>query len=106
MTDDKTALELRNFTQRWVLSKPVVTIEGKSYQVDSSCSVVVNELGKTSCDILPASTDALPAQLDLPNYVIGTAAAAGAILMLIISVVTIVVICTVCKNRSKKFNIR
>jgi hypothetical protein len=49
-TDGKTALEIRNVTQQWVLSGPTIVISGLSYQVDPSCSTVVNELGVTSCN--------------------------------------------------------
>ena len=49
-TDGKTALEIRNITQLWVLTKPIITIEEKFYQLDPFCSVVVKELGVTSCE--------------------------------------------------------
>ena len=48
-TDDKTALEVHNITQQWVLSGPTVTACGISFKVDPNCSIVVNKLGVTSC---------------------------------------------------------
>ena len=54
-TDSKMALEIRNITQQWVLSRPTITINGLSYQVDPNCSTVVNKLGVTSCNIVSES---------------------------------------------------
>ena len=51
-TDGKTALEIRNITQQWVLSRPTIMIGNLSYQVDPNCSTVVKELGATSCHIM------------------------------------------------------
>lgn len=48
-TDDKTALEVHNITQQWVLSGPTVTVCGISFKVDPNCSIVMNELGVASC---------------------------------------------------------
>ena len=50
-TDNKTALEVRNITQQWVLSGSAITINSLSYKVDPSCSIVVNELGVFSCHV-------------------------------------------------------
>ena len=50
-TDNKTALEVHNITQQWVLSGPAITINSLSYKVDSSCSIVVNKLGVFSCHV-------------------------------------------------------
>ena len=51
-TDDKTALEIHNITQQWVLSRPTIMINNLSYQIDPNCSTVVNKLGVTSCNII------------------------------------------------------
>ena len=50
ITDGKTAEEIRNITQKWVLTKPFITISGKSYQLDPYCSVVIKEFGDITCD--------------------------------------------------------
>ena len=102
MTEDKTALELRNYTQRWVLSKPVIMIKGKSYQLDSSCTVVVNELGTTSCDIPRISTEPLSEKVTLPTYVLGTAIGLGMVLLLIIIVITILLVLYFVRNKKRK----
>ena len=49
-TDGKTAEEIRNLTQKWVLTKPFVTISGKGHQLDPYCSVVIQEIGDLTCD--------------------------------------------------------
>ena len=54
-TDGKTALEIRNITQQWVLSSPTIMIGNLSYQVDPYCSTVVKELGATSCHMVTES---------------------------------------------------
>ena len=54
-TDGKTALEIRNITQQWVLSRPTIMIDNLTYQIDPDCSTVVNELGVTSCNIMSQS---------------------------------------------------
>ena len=54
-TDSETALEIRNITQQWVLSRPTITINGLSYQIDPDCSTVANKLGVTSCNIVSES---------------------------------------------------
>ena len=51
-TDDKTAIEIRNVTQQWVLSRPIIMINNLSYQIDPNCSTVVNKLGVTSCNVV------------------------------------------------------
>ena len=63
-TDSKTAVEIRNITQQWVLSGPAIVINGLSYRVDPNCSTVVNELGVSSCGAMsesqPKSNSQLP----------------------------------------------
>ena len=49
-TDNKTALEIWNILQQWVLSGPAIIINSLSYKVDPSCSIEVKELGVTSCN--------------------------------------------------------
>lgn len=49
-TDGKTAEEVRNLTQEWVLTEPAVNIQDKMYQLDSYCSVVIDEIGVIACD--------------------------------------------------------
>ena len=51
-TDGKTAEEIRKLTQKWVLTKPFVTISGKRHQLNPYCSVVIQEIGDLTCAIL------------------------------------------------------
>ena len=54
-TDSKTALEIHNITQQWVLSRPMIIIDNLFYQVDPNCSAVVNKLGVTSYNTVSES---------------------------------------------------
>ena len=56
-TDNKTAEEIRNFTQEWVLMKPAINIQDSMYQLDSYCSVVTDELGVITCDAISPTTN-------------------------------------------------
>ena len=89
-TDNKTAFEIRNTTQLWILSKPVLVIEQRPYQVDPYCSVVVKELGTTTCDTTEALSTSRPAvsTIELVS-VIGT----GVMLILVITLIIILVVC-------------
>ena len=49
-TEGKTAEEIRNITQKWVLTKPFITINGLRHQLDPYCSVVIERIGDLSCD--------------------------------------------------------
>ena len=55
-TDNKTALEIWNILQQWVLSGPTIMINSLSYKVDPSCSIGVNELEVTACNIIDIMT--------------------------------------------------
>ena len=57
-TDGKTAEEARNLTQEWVLTEPAVNIQGKMYQLESHCSVVIDEIGVIACDAISPTTPA------------------------------------------------
>ena len=56
-TDGKTAEQIRNLTQEWVLTKPTVNIDNKAYQLDSFCSIAINELGVIECDAIIEPTE-------------------------------------------------
>ena len=107
-TDGRTALDIRNITQLWVLSKPLITIDGRAYQVDPYCSVVVKELGVSSCDS-NTSTESL--STDQPSVsvielvsVIGMAA----LLILVVTTAIVLVLCCICrrKHKSRRYDIR
>ena len=103
-TDDKTAFEIRNNTQQWILSKPVLMIEQQYYEVDPYCSVVVNELGTTTCDAPQALSKSSSAVSPIE---LGSTVGAGVMLILIITLIFIL-LCCCCRNKkkSKSVNIR
>ena len=77
--------------------------------MDPYCSIIVKELGMTSCDSIP-STEALSTnqQPSLAVSVIELAAVigVGVMLVLVIIMVIILVVCCVCKKKSKRYDIR
>ena len=93
-TDSKTGLEIRNITQDWVLSKPLLKIDEISYQLDPDCSIVAKELGITTCDTEVTSQSII----NVASFV----GAGCALLMLVIVVVIILASCWVCKKKQDK----
>lgn len=70
-------------------------IDGQQYQLDSSCSVVIEEVGDTSCDaIQPVSS----ADSQVYYYAGG---GGGALLLLLIAIGMITTVCVI-KQMSKK----
>ena len=112
-TDVKTAEEIRNTTQKWVLKRPMMVIAGKAYQVDPYCSVVIPEVGDTSCDaILPShlTPDSdTRSSIDMTfAYSIG---GASLLVVVIVAVVIIIILLSVyiaIRRRSKraKYSVR
>ena len=110
-SDTKSALEIRNMTQQWILTKPIIAINEQFYRVDPYCSVIVKELGMSSCDSVP-STEALsllPEQnasfgkdiIELVGVIV-----AGILLVVVITMAVILVLCCVCRKKSKSYDIR
>ena len=108
-SDSKTALEIRNITQRWILSQPLILIDEQFYRVDPYCSIIVNELGMTSCDSNP-STEALSTN-QKPSFggrviELASTIGAGVLLVLVIVLVVILVACCASKKKTKSYNVR
>ena len=101
------AEEIRNTTQQWVLTKPIVSILGKSYQLDPYCSVVVHKIGDISCDVISPPQLEPDSNSDAGS---GTNAGivAGILLLVVIMGTIIIIISIVIWRRSKKaiYNIR
>ena len=58
-TNNKTAEDIRNLTQQWVFTEPLLSINNKTYLLDPYCSIVLDELGDTLCDaISPTDSEA------------------------------------------------
>ena len=100
-TNGKTVEEIRNITQKWMLTKPFVIISGQRYQLDPYCSVVIREIGDLSCD--PTIPTVLPSSIKsgtgghLVGYSIG-------IILLLSAVAGIIIVATIVvkKYRLKK----
>ena len=93
-TDSKTADEIRNLTQDWVLKKPLVGIGNTMYQLNPYCSVVVDELGETSCDAISPTEPEPSTTSESPHFTlleITSVAVMG--FLFIVVVASILVIC-------------
>ena len=99
----KTALEIRNTTQLWILTKPIIAIDEEFYQVDPFCSIIVQELGTTSCDSNLSTEARLPDQnpsfgksvVELVAVIV-----AGVLLAVVIILTIILVVYCVCKRKN------
>ena len=104
--DRRNPNEIRGLLQDWVLTKPFVLISNKPYKFDSSCSVIVQTLGNSTC--IPSSTTG-STTVDATSYTpssfeLATIAVVGLILLLIILVVTSLTVYFVAKRSKKKKN--
>ena len=105
---NKTALEIRNATQLWILTNPIIIIDGQVYELDPYCSIIVNELGVTSCGSSSSTEALLPSEkpsLGLSVIELASISGGGAILVLVIMLVIFLVLCYVMK-KSKSHNVR
>ena len=103
-TDSKAALEIRNITQQWVLSGSAIVINGLSYKVDPNCSIVVNELGVTSCSVMSES-QANSNNNQLPT-VISVSVTLGGMMLLICVGLVVFSLYMYYKRKSKNHNLR
>lgn len=103
-TDGKTALEIRNITQQWILSSPSIMIHNLSYQVDPTCSVVVKELGEISCS---AASESQPTNIKstVSTSVVISSVIGGMVLLLCIGFIT-ASLCYFYKRKSKSLDLR
>ena len=102
-TDGKTAEEIRKLTQKWVLTKPFVTISGKRHQLDPYCSVVIQEIGNLTCDptILNVQSSNVRSSGNLVGYSVGIVLSLS-VMVGTISVAMILTFYAVKKYRLKK----
>jgi predicted thioredoxin/glutaredoxin len=99
---DKTAQEIRNITEQWVLSQPSIIIDGVSYQVDPSCSTEVKELGETSCN---SASESDPADEESTNVVIVVSVVSVVmVLLLIIAGLITASLCYLHKKKSESLD--
>ena len=91
-TDNKTALEIWNILQQWVLSGPAITINSLSYKVDPSCSIMVNELEVTSCSIIDIMSESQPNN-HLPVIIVAVTLSLGMMLIICVGSVIFTLYC-------------
>lgn len=104
----KTAEELQKEIEKWVLTEPFVTIAGKSYQVNPECSVVIQEIGDTSCHLklpsqLESSADSRGNNL-YTTLIIGIGSCLGVLLVLFFIGITICIITCILRKKKKTEN--
>ena len=104
------ALEIRNTTHLWILTKPIIVIDEQFYQVDPYCSIIVNQLGSTSCGSSPSTEATLQSQklfLGMSVIELASIIGVGAMLVLVIVLVIFLVSCCVYKRmKAKSYNVR
>ena len=100
---------IRSIAEEWVQTEPFIVVGDKSYQLDPNCSVVIKEIGDTSCNAnLPdqlSSGDKLSV-VTLGYYIGG--GGGGVLLLVILGIVIGVTCCLVKRYKSKKasFHVR
>ena len=101
-TDLKTPEEIRNLTQQWVLTKPLVRINNKMYQFDPYCSVAVEELGETTCDAI-SPTEAETDEVALRFTLLEIASIAIMAVLLVVVIVAFAVIAYLAVKIHKRY---
>lgn len=99
-TEGRSAKEIRNLTQEWVLQKPVIKIGNKSYQVDATCSVILNSFEDPDCDVIESTTATrLPVSVSMGLFL-----TLIFIIMIALTVIVLVSVrCLKCKNKTNLF---
>ena len=106
--DDKTALEIRNITQQWVLSGPTITISGLSYnlKVDPNCSTVVNELGVFTChNYYSAVSESQPNDNNHLPVITVSVSLIGVMLILYIGSIIFFIVCYLHRRKTKSHSL-
>jgi hypothetical protein len=85
-------------------------IDEEFYHIDPYCSIIVNELGMTSCGSSSSTEALLPdpqkAFLGLSVIELASVSGGGAMLVLVTILVTSLVACCISKRKSKSYNVR
>jgi hypothetical protein len=104
----KSPNEIRRLILDWVSTEPFIFIDSQSYELDSSCSVIVQTLGNSTC-IDPSSTTrstTIPEPEANPHTPISlelaTSAGVAFILLLVIIVIVISLTVYIGVRRSRK----
>lgn len=108
-TSRKTLDEIRTLIQKWVLSQPVISINSKPFELDSSCSVVVDTPGISSCALQPTTGSTLIPQATLsPPSPLEMAAVVGVgiiLLLLALVVIGLVTFFIIRSRRKSKYDL-
>ena len=104
-TDSKTAEEVRNLTQDWVLNKPLVGIGNAMYQLNPYCSVVVDELGEMSCSALSPTEPEPSTTSEPPRFTLLeiTSVAVMALLFIVVVASILVICCLIVRNHKLRY---
>lgn len=100
-----TSNDIRSLTQEWVFSQPLLAINSQLYNLDTSCSVVVETPGRSSCDAFPpttASTSLPEATLRSPSAFELAAVAGVAVILFVLGTVVVCLVVFFIVKRSKK----
>ena len=101
-TDNKTALDIRNITQQWVLSRPTIVIGDLFYQVDPDCSTAISKLGATSCGIISETQH----NNHNSHAVISVSVILVGMVLLVFVGSVIISLCYLHRRKSKGYNMR
>ena len=91
-------------------TEPFIVVDGISYELDSNCSVVIQEIGDTSCNANMSNQLSSGDKLSvlMLGYYIGGGGGGGVLLLVILGIVIGVTCCLVKRHKPKKanFNVR
>lgn len=65
--DNFTTTHLRDMVQKWVLTGPDILISGQTYKVNPLCSIKVEVLGDTYCEVITESV--LPTETSVSKHI-------------------------------------
>ena len=97
--DGTTVEDIWDTIQNWVLTKLFIIIDGQRYQLDTSCSVVIQEVGDTSCNAIELASSA-DSQVNLLYYYAG--GGGGVLLLVLVTVGVIITMCVIKWKMSRK----
>lgn len=95
-----TSQAIQSTIQNWVLTKSFITVDGQQYQLDTSCSIVIQEIGETSCDAIQPTSSA-DSQVKFPYYYYYYVGG-GALLLLLVTIGIIISVCVIKQKMSRK----
>ena len=107
-TSGKTLNQIRSLIREWVFSQPSISINNKPYELDSSCSVVVETPGISSCYALQPTTGStlIPEATPRPPSPFELAAVVGVgVILLLVSIVVIGLVTFFVRRSRRKYDL-